>query len=154
MKILFLSTIIALLTFSPVFAQEAPRMDNNTFIQSEEQVEDFGAYASDIIRESIYATQRDVPQTVTEVPDEWEDVGTVDDLIINKDFEVKGVLVDVGGFLGIAAHRVALDIDAIHFVRSENDDEDFYMVVEKTREELENAPEYERRDNDDWWPDW
>lgn len=48
--------------------------------------------------------------------DQWEDVGNIDDVILTRDGDVRGVLVDVGGFLGIGARTVMVDIEDLHFV--------------------------------------
>ncbi len=164
MKMVILSMFMALLAFITVFAQDEPGMEESIiFYASEEEIDPFVAYAYEIIHQTVFATQQEVPETVTEVPGEWEDVGLVNDLILTRDREFKAFLVDVGGFLGIAARTVAIDAESVKMVWVEDElpadtsgevenpilhrDElvEFFLVIQTTREELENAPEFERR---------
>ena len=163
MKIMILNMIIVLLTFSPVFAQDAPRTGNITFYASEAEIDYFGAYASEIINRTVYAAEQEVPETVTEVPDDWENVGRVNDLIMNGNWDVKAAVIDIGGFLGVFAHTIAVDVDSVQVVwfgeelRENTSGEvqnhisfvlhggelvEFFLVIQATREKLENAPEF------------
>lgn len=76
----------------------------------------------------------------------WENVGNIDDIVLTKDGEVRGVLIDVGGFLGFGARTVMVDIDDLYFVAedSEADDvSDFNVLVAMTREQLEELSEWD-----------
>ncbi len=42
-----------------------------------------------------------------------EEVGEIEDIVMGQDGKVKSVLVDVGGFLGMGAKRVAIPVDEI-----------------------------------------
>ncbi|MCC5973677.1 MAG: PRC-barrel domain-containing protein [Rubellimicrobium sp.] len=78
--------------------------------------------------------------------DSWSNVGSIDDIVMTKDGEIRGVLVDVGGFLGFGARTVKLDIDQLYFVTEEGapeDIDDFFVVVAMTEAELENLPEWD-----------
>ncbi|MFC7705352.1 PRC-barrel domain-containing protein [Plastorhodobacter daqingensis] len=77
------------------------------------------------------------------VQEDWEDIGTIDDVVMTREGEIQAVLVDVGGFLGMGARTVAVDIDSLNIV-DDADGNDFYVVFTSSREELENAPEYDR----------
>ncbi|TVQ59626.1 MAG: hypothetical protein EA355_00235, partial [Rhodobacteraceae bacterium] len=48
--------------------------------------------------------------------DAWESVGAIDDVVMTQDGDVRGVLLDVGGFLGFGARTVMVDIEDLHFV--------------------------------------
>lgn len=80
--------------------------------------------------------------------DDWNDIGQIKDIVMTQDGEIHGILVDVGGFLGLGAHTVLVDIDELYFV-SDSDQtdelEDFFVVISMTRDELEILPEW----NDD-----
>lgn len=78
--------------------------------------------------------------------DAWDDVGNIDDVVLTKDGELRGVLLDIGGFLGIGARSVMVDMDELYFVADETTAEDlsdFSVVATLTREELENLPEWD-----------
>ncbi|BAM87918.1 conserved exported hypothetical protein [Bradyrhizobium oligotrophicum S58] len=44
-----------------------------------------------------------------------ENVGSIDDLLVDKSGNVKGVVIGVGGFLGMGEHLVAVSFDQIKF---------------------------------------
>ncbi|WP_315811696.1 MULTISPECIES: PRC-barrel domain-containing protein [unclassified Bradyrhizobium] len=44
-----------------------------------------------------------------------ENVGSIDDLLVDKSGAVKGVVIGVGGFLGMGEHLVAVSFDQIKF---------------------------------------
>ncbi|GHE02237.1 hypothetical protein U879_17705 [Defluviimonas sp. 20V17] len=73
-----------------------------------------------------------------------EDIGSVGDVILSKDGKVDAVLVDVGGFLGIGTHTVALDWTALHWQMKQDakSAKDSYLVVQASKKQLENAPAF------------
>ncbi|MGJ4917061.1 PRC-barrel domain-containing protein [Bradyrhizobium sp. HKCCYLRH2060] len=44
-----------------------------------------------------------------------ENVGSIDDLLVDKSGAVKGVVIGVGGFLGMGEHLVAVSFDQVKF---------------------------------------
>ncbi len=77
-----------------------------------------------------------------------EDIGSVGDVILSKDGKVDAVLVDVGGFLGIGTHTVALDWTALHWQMKQDakSTADSYLVIQATKQQLEKAPAFK----EDW----
>ena len=72
-----------------------------------------------------------------------EDIGEIDELLLSEDgTTVEQVVVDVGGFLGIGEHEVAVTMEELHIMRSD-DGMDFRVYMDATQEELEAQPEYE-----------
>jgi hypothetical protein len=164
MKSLLVGLIVGAFALMPGLAEAADRADrmdrDNKFLHSTER-SDF--LASDLMGKTVYTTPRDTvagapdqrdraatpgtqvdrPRaTVTQRPDDWENVGDIDDFVVTTDGKVRAVLLDVGGFLGIGARTVAVNMEALDFVYS-HDDDDFYLVLTgTTKEQLENAPEY------------
>ncbi|HEX7970066.1 MAG TPA: PRC-barrel domain-containing protein [Stellaceae bacterium] len=76
----------------------------------------------------------------TVVNDADERVGTIDDFIIGGDDRVVFAILQVGGFLGLGGKLVAVPFDAL--VISEEDGKRRILLPGATREELENAPEF------------
>ena len=74
---------------------------------------------------------------------EWDDVGEVNNIILNVDGSVKAVVLGIGGFLGIGEKDVAVSMDQLQFVAESDDAGDFFIVLETTREALEAAPDYD-----------
>lgn len=86
--------------------------------------------------DSVFLDQRDM----------WENVGNIDDVVLTKDGELRGVLVDVGGFLGFGARTVLIDIDDLYFVADDSapeDIDDFVVVATLSQEQLEALPEWD-----------
>jgi hypothetical protein len=69
-----------------------------------------------------------------------EDVGEVDELILSDDGSIQQVVLDVGGFLGMGEHHVAVTMDELQIMRGEGDD--IRVYIEATQEQLEAQPEY------------
>ncbi len=88
----------------------------------------------EIVGASVYDTKGD-------------DIGDVADLLLDDSGQVNMVLVDVGGFLGMGEHRVALDLDQVQFA---DVDGALRAEVDVTKEQLEAMPSYERADDDYW----
>lgn len=77
--------------------------------------------------------------------DQWESVGEIDDIILTQDGAIRGVLIDVGGFLGIGSRTVSVDLDQLYFVADTDTPEDlsdFFVVAQLTRDQLETLPEW------------
>ena len=55
--------------------------------------------------------------------------------------EVEYFVLDIGGFLGIGAHTVALGMDEVSVLHDGGDD--LRVYVDATREQLEQMPEYQ-----------
>lgn len=72
-----------------------------------------------------------------------EDIGEIDELLLSEDGQtIDRVIVDVGGFLGMGEHEVAVTMEELHIMRSE-EGMDFRVYMDATQEELEAQPEYE-----------
>jgi sporulation protein YlmC with PRC-barrel domain len=78
---------------------------------------------------------------VDALPQDWEQIATVEDLVVGMDGNIRGLLVDVGGFLGIGARTVLMHMDSVQ-IATQTGAQDVYVVVNATREDLEAAPEY------------
>ena len=67
-------------------------------------------------------------------------VGDIGEVVLDKEGHVEGVVVDVGGFLGIATHPVLLDWKDVTLASQDGKDR---AVVSLTKEKLEQMPAYE-----------
>jgi len=67
-------------------------------------------------------------------------VGDIGEVVLGKNGKVEGVVVDVGGFLGIATHPVLLDWKDVTMASQDGKDR---AVVNLTKEKLEQMPAYE-----------
>ena len=87
---------------------------------------DYGVYGTDPVAEADRA--------------EWDAIGEINDILVTREGQAAGALVDVGGFLGIGARTVVLDMSQLHILTDEYGDH--FVAVNSSREALEAAPEY------------
>ena len=87
-------------------------------------------------------------------------IGDVEDLLLDSDGRAIGIVVGVGGFLGIAQHDVAIDLDEAEFILSNGAENGMLargyagwesgqvesVQVPFTQDQLEAAPNFERLD--------
>lgn len=102
--------------------------------------------ASDFIGQRVYATDMDVSADTTVqrgAEKDWDNVGEINDVIIGRDGAIKAVVLGVGGFLGIGEKNVALSMQDIRFVRNGDGANDYFLVVNTTKEALNSAPAYQ-----------
>lgn len=91
-----------------------------------------GHLASNIIGENVY----------NGVADDAENIGTINDLVLNPEGQAELVVVGVGGFLGLGQKDVALQYNEIEWAQRE--DGTTWLVIPSTREQLEQQEEFDR----------
>src|SRR3974390_1133192 len=68
-----------------------------------------------------------------------EDMGRVIDVLVNRAGQVRGVVIDFGGFLGVGSRKVAVDWSALHFPDSRKSNN---ITLDLTRDQVRVAPEF------------
>lgn len=76
-----------------------------------------------------------------------ENIGTINDLIINEDGQIEAVIVAVGGFLGMGEKDVAIEWDSLELTQNADNDE-YEIRVNASQEALEEAEEFDRDASD------
>lgn len=89
-----------------------------------------GSLASNLIGESVY----------NGTGDEAENIGKVNDLVIDLDGAVKAIVIGVGGFLGIGEKNVAIDYSTIDWAER---DGDRWIVIATTADQLKELPAFD-----------
>ena len=69
-----------------------------------------------------------------------ENVGEVNDIILEKDGKVAAVVIGVGGFLGMGERKVAVSFNTLQVRHNSGDKASF--VMNTTKETLKGAPEW------------
>jgi hypothetical protein len=68
-----------------------------------------------------------------------EEMGQIVDVIVKRDGQVRGAVIDFGGFLGVGSRKIAVDWGALSFPSSGAID---HAVLNLTRDQVRLAPEY------------
>ncbi|MGV8936027.1 MAG: PRC-barrel domain-containing protein [Allorhizobium sp.] len=71
-----------------------------------------------------------------------EDIGDVEKLVLNADGSVKQIVLDIGGFLGMGEHRIAVNMDQVAIMRNDSGD-DVRVYIDSTEATLKAQPAYE-----------
>lgn len=102
--------------------------------------------ASALMGKDIYIPKADASAKGGDPMANLDDVGQVGDVILTKEGKVDAVLVDVGGFLGMGAHTVALDWSGLQWKMKPDakSSSDSYIVVNASKKQLENAPAFKK----------
>lgn len=73
---------------------------------------------------------------------EGDNIANVDDVLFDADHAISHLVMDVGGFLGLGSHTVALGLDDVDITWSDEDD-NVRVQVSMSQDQLEELPEYE-----------
>ena len=71
----------------------------------------------------------------TEVSADWNDIGEIEDIILNKSGQMIGIVAEIGGFLDIADKHVMIPVSDVNLVAV--DDRSYAFVTKFNEEELE-----------------
>jgi hypothetical protein len=172
MKHLMLTTAIVAVTSMGAVAQtadapaQAPAATAQTGAQTDAQSQTVPAFmASEFTDKELYTmtsedarSLRDMRATdgdrvrwenstlFNEKRDSWENVGNISDIVVTQDGEVRGVLIDVGGFLGLGAQTVMIAMDELYFVTEDASaaaGDRYSLVVALTEDELKALPAWD-----------
>jgi sporulation protein YlmC with PRC-barrel domain len=69
--------------------------------------------------------------------DKDERIGKIEDMIVSADGKVSVAVIDVGGFLGIGKHRVAVPVDGFTDIKAKK-----LVLPKATKEALKALPEF------------
>jgi hypothetical protein len=155
---LLASTAFALVVAGPLAAEQAATQAGDATGQQAttagalflEAQEPGMIYGSQLIGLDVYSSETDYADYGDDRPvaesdrANWDPIGEVNDILMTAEGDVRGVLVDIGGFLGMGEHTVALDMSKVHLLRDESGAP--FLAVTSSREELEQAPEFQRED--------
>jgi uncharacterized protein YrrD len=76
--------------------------------------------------------------------EQYENIGSVSDMIVDEQGQLRAIVLDVGGFLGMGAREVALDVGEIEIARDQEQPDTVYIISRVGADELEQAPEFDR----------
>jgi sporulation protein YlmC with PRC-barrel domain len=70
-----------------------------------------------------------------------DDIGKIDNLLLNKDGELTGVVVSVGGFLGIGSKHIALPMSEVQINPGQKK-----AMVSLSKDDLKSAPDFKTKE--------
>lgn len=142
MKRILTTTALAVVLATPLAA--ATDGDNawkDTFRQTASEND---IHASNFIGSRVYVSVAEVnDDMLDEANDEWDDVGEINDVLMDRNGDVTAILVDIGGFLGIGEKTVAVQMDRLQLVSDGDAPDEYFVVFKSSREALENVPAFE-----------
>ncbi|NSX53977.1 PRC-barrel domain-containing protein [Parasulfitobacter algicola] len=117
--------------------------------------QNFGAdtlSASTLIGKYVYTTELKefASNGSIDVEKEWNNIGEVRDVVMSADGKTRSVILDIGGFLGMGEHTVAVNMDQLKLVNDRDDAGDFFVVVQSTKDKLMNAPAFDMSEIGAW----
>ncbi|MEO1987174.1 MAG: PRC-barrel domain-containing protein [Martelella sp.] len=110
-----------------VDASGTPSAMTGNFLQADSE----DMLGSDLIGATVYTGANDDEQTL----------GDVSDVLVGPDGNIEGIIIGVGGFLGIGEKDVAIPFGNVE--QNTDDQGMLHLTVETSRDELENAPEFD-----------
>lgn len=130
-----LAVAIAALTALPALAQNAPTTTTAPQNQRSEM-----APRGDAMTSGFISAEDLVDEDVLNEAN--ENVGEVEDVLIDREGRIAGVIISVGGFLGIGEKDVLVTFDKLKFAK--DNDNDLVVTINATKESLEAAPAHPR----------
>jgi len=67
----------------------------------------------DITGAEVYTTNSDANQTFDRVEEDWNNIGEVEDVVLDRDGQMIGVIAEVGGFLDIGDKHVFIETESL-----------------------------------------
>lgn len=108
---------------------------------------------SEIVGAEIYTIRADMSDDVWMTGDrydsvsaEWVEIGSVSEMVVDARGELRGLVAEVGGFLGIGDTHVLIDMQNVRWTQPD-DDGDFAFVTRMTKDELASKRPVEKS----WW---
>jgi hypothetical protein len=138
MKRVLTATALAVALAAPAFAQQpATKPDtalqssanmpaNAGFVQQQSQNEWRG---SKLIGASVYG------------PDD-KSIGSIDDVIVASDGQIKAAVIGVGGFLGVGQKDVAVPFNSLQVMQKADSSSIEKITVTYTKDQLKDAPKF------------
>jgi hypothetical protein len=76
---------------------------------------------------------------------DWNDIGEIEDIVLDRSGQLVGIVAEIGGFLDIGDRHVMLQVGYVQLVPV--DDRSYSLVTRYSEEELEQFPEVD----EGWW---
>jgi hypothetical protein len=137
-RLLTTTALLAVLAL-PVAAQEAPGGPlGGGWIAAPDEGD---MRSSQLLGAKAYITRTGILEAgqveVSGIPQDWEEVGTISDLLLADDAMPRAILAEIGA----DARTVAMPLDAVRILRDVEDGA-VVVLVESSRQEIDEAPAF------------
>ncbi|WP_161556087.1 PRC-barrel domain-containing protein [Mangrovicoccus ximenensis] len=82
--------------------------------------------------------------SLSTIGDDWKPIGHIENVVLDMNGNMHGVIADVGGFLGIGDKHVLFAMDRVMILPQQEGSDTYQIAVRETQEELEAMPEVEK----------
>jgi sporulation protein YlmC with PRC-barrel domain len=114
----------------PAEPANPPGMKSADEVKAKDEAQTDGHLASSLMGASVYNSTDDNAQTI----------GSVNDLVMDKDGKIVSVVVGVGGFLGIGSKNVAIDYSQVKWEQGKGN---WWIIVPTTTDQLKALPDFD-----------
>jgi sporulation protein YlmC with PRC-barrel domain len=114
----------------PAEPANPPGMKSADEVKAKDEAQTDGHLASSLMGASVYNSTDDDAQTI----------GSVNDLVMDKDGKIVSVVVGVGGFLGIGSKNVAIDYSQVKWEQGKGN---WWIIVPTTTDQLKALPDFD-----------
>jgi sporulation protein YlmC with PRC-barrel domain len=143
---LLATTAIAALAATAVYAQQEPAQPTTPGQETMQPSPPADQQAAPVVKADGYLASNIMGESVYNgTDDNAENVGDVNDIVLDKDGKAQSLIVGVGGFLGVGERNVAIEFSKISWAERNGDR---WVVYPATRDQLAALPEFDRRPYD------
>jgi hypothetical protein len=133
MKQLFIAAPLAVLLVIPTVAEAAGRGAQHVVAIEVVEKQKAVSFSGDVSAKEL------LDETVTNGA--RENIGDINDILIDREGKVAAVIVGVGGFLGMGEKDVALPYETF----GKDDNDELVIGTSASKESLQSAPEHRKR---------
>ena len=144
-----LNTSADMLTDAPAYDRSAARTDGQQGMGQGQQDQRTSFTAPQMQREGYsqivardVSTEMLIGKSVYDTQD--NDVGSIDDMLLDEDGAVSHIIIDFGGFLGIGSSQASIGFDELTILTTEGYS-DVRVYVDATKAQIQDLPRYSAR---------
>ncbi len=147
MKRILLTTALVAFGTTPVFADTHSNSD--TMTESQQQAgEGMQIQATDLIGKVVYVSSEETNsetdrETVENVPDSWQNVADISDVLIDEDGNLASIVVEAAWFDTDGETGKSISADDLQFVSDSKDESTFYVVYTGDMQQFEETDSYD-----------
>lgn len=142
------SSLAALLAASPVIAQQAADTDWAELIRTRDITGGPVYTTNEAYDEGSWGGEGDYTWGWSDsdtVGADWNQIGEIEDVVLDRNGQLAGVVAEIGGFLDIGDKHVFLQVEDVDLVPV--DDRSYSLITRYSEEQLEEMPGVD----EGWW---